>query len=283
MRSISLPRPGLLVIAAAFAAAPLSAQTPAPITPPGGGTIVTAVPSPSAAPTVINPAGGGTIVTATPVPTAAPAVIKPSNGGSIVTKAPAPSAAPAVIKPSDGGEIVRVPPTPTPAPVTALAAAAVAHERRLVRDIQQNSDNVKSKGNFGSQLWLITDADFFLSWRKREMPTIAPIEIAVRGQPVYTAIIFYGAGRDEKGLTNVTYDVTVRRPDNTVYTVSNGLIGFQNLGPTDEKQLLLGRNYVGINISQTDPAGLYTVEAMVHDNIGRADLSLIQHFVVQPN
>ncbi len=237
------PLPRLIFALAAFAAAPLAAQTPTPV------------------PAVINPPGGGTIVTATPAPTSIPAVIQPTDGGTIVTATP----------------------TPTPAAVTTLAAAALVHERRLVRDVQNNTDNIKSKGNFGAQLWLINDADFFLNWRKPETPAIRPVEIAVRGQALYTAIVFYGAGRDDKGLSNVSYDITVRRPDNSVYTLSRDLVGFQNLGATDDKQLYLGRNYVSINIGPADPAGLYTVETNVHDNIGRTELPLVQHFVVQPN
>ena len=156
------------------------------------------------------------------------------------------------------------------------------HERRLVRDVQQNTDNIKSKGNFGAQLWLISDANFFENWHKPEIPAIAPVAIVLRGQPAYTPIIFYGPARDTGGLSNVSYDITVRRPDASVYSQNMGLVGFQNLGPADDKVILLGRNYATITVAEGDPNGLYTVEAVVHDNVGKVDLSLVQHFVVQP-
>ena len=215
--------------------------------------------------------------------TPAPTPITAPDGGTIITAAPTATPIPATLTPSQGGTIINATPTPTPAPVSLGAAAAVVHERRLVRDVQQNTDNIKSQGNFGAQLYLIIDADFFLNWRKPETPTIAPISIAVRGQSVFSAIVFYGATRDSKGLANVSYDVTVRRPDKSVYSTSPGLVGFQDLATADDKALQLGRNYVSINVGTGDPAGLYTVEAVVHDNISRVELPLVQHFVVQPN
>lgn len=332
---------------AVTAAAPLQAQTPTPavITPPGGGVILTGTPTPTPPARVVPEGGGAVITTSTPMPTAparvlpadggavstiatpmptAPARVLPAGGGAVSTIATPMPTAPARVLPAGGGAVstiatpmptapARVAPvgggivtttstplptppttvttgdggvvstlaTPAPVPLAPMTALAVAHERRLVREVQQNTDNIKSKANFGAQLWLITDADFFLNWRKPETPALVPISIALRGQPVYTAIIFYGSAKDEKGLENVSYDVTVRRPDNSVYAESKDLVGFQNLGP-DERQLQLGRNYLAINLAATDPAGLYTVETVVHDNNGRIDLPLVQHFVVQP-
>ena len=66
--------------------------------------------------------------------------------------------------------------------------------------MQSNTDNIKAVGNFGAQLYLIDDANFFVDWRKPETPSIAPIELAVRGQPLYTAIIFYGEAKDDRRL-----------------------------------------------------------------------------------
>ena len=212
--------------------------------------------TPTPTPKVITPPGGGTITTATPTPL--PSASVPLANGTIITA------------------------TPTPIPLSPATANAVAHERRLVRDVQQNTDNIKSKGNFGAQLWLIADGDFFQNWRKPEIPNIVPISTAIRGQSIYTPIIFYGPTRDDKGLSNVSYDITVRRPDKSVYSTSTALVGFQGLGPADDRLIILGRNYATITIGANDPAGLYTVEAVVHDNISRVDLPLVQQFVVQP-
>ena len=159
--------------------------------------------------------------------------------------------------------------------------AVLSHFRRLIRDVQSSSDNIKAVGNFGAQLYLIDDANFFVDWRKPETPSIAPIDLAVRGQPLYTAIIFYGEAHDNGGLANVSYDVTVFRPDGTTYNKRESMIGYQALAPTNDRELQLGRNYLSIVVEADAPAGIYTVEVVVHDKVGRVDLPLKQTFVVK--
>ncbi len=159
--------------------------------------------------------------------------------------------------------------------------AVASHFRRLIRDVQTSSDNIKAVGNYGAQLYLVADAAFFQDWRKPETPSITPIDLAVRGQPLYTAIIFYGEARDNGGLANVSYDVTVRRPDGSIYDQRDSMIGYQALAPTSDRELQLGRNYLSIVIGNDDPAGTYTVEVTVHDKVGRVDLPLKQTFVVR--
>ena len=122
---------------------------------------------------------------------------------------------------------------------------------------------------------------FFDDWRKPTTPTIDPVTIVQRGQTISTVVIFYGTGRDSKGTCNVHYDVIVKRPNGSVYDRRDDLVGWQDLAPTSDRQLMLGRDFVTINISLDDPAGLYTVEASVRDNVSRQDLPLKQTFVVQ--
>ena len=176
------------------------------------------------------------------------------------------------------------PPT-APVPPTQEAVrtqgAAISHVRRLIRDVQSNTDNIKASGNFGAQLYLIDDNNFFQDWRKPETPSITPVGLALRGQPLFTAIIFYGEARDQGGLGNVNYDVTVHRPDGSIYDKRDAMIGYQALAPTDERQLQLGRNYLSIVIGNDDPAGTYTVEVLVRDKVSRAELPLKQTFVVK--
>ncbi len=177
-------------------------------------------------------------------------------------------------------------PAPTPQVGGALGSnasqiKAVGRIRQLVRDVETNSDNIKSKGSFGAQLWLVAGQQFFQDWRKPDSPTIVPVEIAPRGDDFYTVVIFYGMARDAGGLSNVSYDVTVHRPDGTVYSEKKDLVGWQDLSPTDLRSLELGRDRVALNIATEDPVGLYTVDVLVHDNVGRVDLPLKQTFVVQ--
>ena len=176
------------------------------------------------------------------------------------------------------------PPAASPAaspPPALIPAATLPNLHRIVRDLKANTDNVKSQGNFGAQLWLIADARFFQDWRKPDSPSIDPLETAVRGQPIFTALIFYGPARDPKGQSSVSYDLVVRRPDGSVYSEHKDLVGYQAATPADERMLTLGRDHLNINLGPDDPAGKYTVEATVRDNVGAASVFLRKDFMVQ--
>ena len=176
------------------------------------------------------------------------------------------------------------PPNPPVQPTEQAArtqGSVTSHFRRLIRDVQSNTDNIKAVGNYGAQLYLVADATFFQDWRKPESPTITPIDLAVRGQPLYTVIIFYGEASDNGGLANISYDITVRRPDGSIYDKRDSMVGFQGLAPTNDRELQLGRSYLSIVVGNDDPAGIYTVEVNVHDKVARVDLPLKQTFVVK--
>lgn len=204
--------------------------------------------------------------TTTPTPASLRPTVSPTPSGSGVTVLPEPTATPGKPFVPDS-EAIR-------------GQTAVTAVRRLMRDVQSNTDNIKAVGNFGAQLYLIMDETFYQEWRKPETPTITPAQLVVRGQTLYTAVIFYGPARDDKGLCQVTYDITVKRPDSSVSVDRKGMIGWQNLAP-DERELMLGRNYLPVTVAPTDPVGIYTVEMIVHDSVGRVDLPLKQTFAVQ--
>ncbi|MBE7211430.1 MAG: hypothetical protein INR65_10470 [Gluconacetobacter diazotrophicus] len=165
--------------------------------------------------------------------------------------------------------------TPPSAPVP---AAILPNTHRLTRDLKADTDNIKSQGNFGAQLWLVADPQFFQNWRKPDSPSLDPVEAAVRGQPLYTVIVFYGPARDAKSQASVTYDLVVRRPDGSVYAENKDLVGCQSPAPADERMLCLGRDHLNITLAPDDPAGKYTIEATVRDNVGKAAVTLKQAF-----
>lgn len=172
-------------------------------------------------------------------------------------------------------------PAPPSGPVAARAAVDATRTRRMVRAVNENTDNIKANGIFGAQLWMVQGRQFFEDWKKPEAPSIDPVDIVQRGEEIYTVVLFYGTARDGGGLSNVTYDIVVKRPNGTIYNRRDDAIGFQNLAPSDDRQVQLGRDSLGITIGLDDPAGLYTVTATVRDNVGRANLALTQHFVVR--
>ena len=86
-------------------------------------------------------------------------------------------------------------PTPTPGgpvlPSPDVARAqdgAISHVRRLIRDVQSNTDSIKAVGNFGAQLYLIDDADFYQNWKKPETPTLTPVQLGLPSSTTTSAV-----------------------------------------------------------------------------------------------
>ncbi len=147
-----------------------------------------------------------------------------------------------------------------------------------------DSSAMKTKNGFGAQLWLIDDQRFFEEWNK---PTpgveIKPVNRAARGKPLSAVIIFTGATAGTNGLCDVTGSITVRKPDGDKYGDITGANFWRELPPPKAGELQLGVQSLGMIIEDQDPAGTYTVDATVVDNIAGTALTLTTEFVVDEN
>src|SRR6266571_1134400 len=143
-----------------------------------------------------------------------------------------------------------------------------------------DTPNMKSKGEFGAQLFLTESAQFFEDWNKPETPKLTTLEKPRRNVPIFTAILFVDPGIDASGAANVTCDITVRKPDGTVYGEQKDVVGWKGkyIAPAHNLQLTEGR--MGIRIEPQDPSGIYTVEVLVRDNIRKIELPLKTTFAI---
>jgi hypothetical protein len=152
---------------------------------------------------------------------------------------------------------------------------------------------------FCAQLWLLGERGFFAEAQKGHgLPAFAPVRVAPRNRAFFAAVFFGNAAvagvvaPDPRVgmMTNVSYDIAVHRPDGTLYSEKLGLVG--GSGPVAEAAvggtssaapalLRVGRDYLGIVIEPGDPAGTYTVEAVVRDLVGRVELKLKTEFQVE--
>jgi hypothetical protein len=80
---------------------------------------------------------------------------------------------------------------------------------------------------------------------------------------------------------DVTFETIIRKPDGSLYADQKDMIGAQ--GPIDPspKALQLARDYEGVLIEPKDPAGVYTVEVVVKDNVKKVELRLMRRFTVE--
>ncbi|HEY5296935.1 MAG TPA: hypothetical protein VIK59_03330 [Verrucomicrobiae bacterium] len=134
---------------------------------------------------------------------------------------------------------------------------------------------------FGVQFALTEDESLFANWDKPAPPHYTPIFIARRGVPIFTVVVFAGVGLQKDGSANVTFDAVIHKPDGSIYGRQTDMVGVQGRIDPSPKTLQLCRDYMGIRIEPKDPAGTYTVEVFVKDNIKKLELHLKRTFIVE--
>ncbi len=138
----------------------------------------------------------------------------------------------------------------------------------------------KARAGFGAMLLLIDDKKFFEDWKKPTPPRFTTITNATRMVPIYATVIFAGAGRKADGETHVTCDVTIRKPDGSVYGEQKELIATQSREAQPSSALQLAQNNLAVHIEPHDPTGTYIVEVIVRDKVKKVDLRLKERFTV---
>jgi hypothetical protein len=134
---------------------------------------------------------------------------------------------------------------------------------------------------FGVQFALTENESLFADWDKPVPPHYTPTSAARRGVPIFTVVIVSGAGVQNDGTADVTLDAVVRKPDGSVYGRQKDMVGVRGRIDPSQKALQLCRDYMGIRIEPKDPAGTYTAEVVVRDNVKKRELHLKRTFTVK--
>jgi hypothetical protein len=134
---------------------------------------------------------------------------------------------------------------------------------------------------FGIQFALTEDESFFDNWDTPAPPHLRPISVARREVPIYTVVVFAGAGLRKEGTAAVTFDAIARKPDGSIYGEQKDIIGAQGVIDPSPKVLHLVQQYFAIRIEPKDPAGTYTVEVIVTDHVKKLQLRAVRKFTVE--
>ncbi len=94
------------------------------------------------------------------------------------------------------------------------------------------------------------------------------------------AIIFINAGVNDKGNTNITYDIKITKPDGTIYADIPNLNVWNRKSP---KRNILGlsEGYLKIKMEPEDLIGNYKVDVIVREKIKQVDLALSLEYKVE--
>jgi hypothetical protein len=147
---------------------------------------------------------------------------------------------------------------------------------------QEDTEWMKSSGDFGAQLLLIGDEkEFIKRWETPskivEFTTVSEIN---RGEPLITPVIFSGCQAGESGRCNVSGDFKILRPDGTTYADMPQVDIWQNRPPPPDGILELGVGYIKVIIEPEDPDGTYTVQVRITDHVQNASFVLTRTFTV---
>ncbi len=111
---------------------------------------------------------------------------------------------------------------------------------------------------------LIDERGFFDEWQKPEMPKIKPVDTYRRGDEVIPILIFSTSAKDQNGNADLTYDITIRKPDGSVYGHQEKLTVWQG-APAPMMHLV--KQPLVIRLERTDPLGIYTISTTVFENV----------------
>lgn len=132
-------------------------------------------------------------------------------------------------------------------------------------------------GEFSALLFVTDDLNFRGRWAAlpiTDAPDVSTVSRLPRGREAELELVFTGMGLDSGLNAEVTWDVTVLRPDGTAYAEFKDLPALRGRRPT-RYMVTLAEAAVRISFDPPDPAGVYTVRATVRDRVGnrRVDLS----------
>jgi len=144
--------------------------------------------------------------------------------------------------------------------------------------------NVDMQGEqgFEAQLVLVGDPNLFKEWNEpKEGVRISPIDKANKGDKFFISVLFKNCGTNEKGECDVTYDINMKDPNGGVHVGLTNAAGWKMLPGPQKDDVQLGSAYLVWVADESEPSGLYEVEAVVRDNIKNIELTLTESIDIQ--
>ena len=149
-----------------------------------------------------------------------------------------------------------------------LPSMAIAGWLNKQGEPMPDSENRKSKGDFGAHLVLVGDEEeLFRSWDIPSDPVYLKTIDSVKINDFITAVvIFSGCKADKNGNCNVTMKFRVVQPDNKDYTKTPPMEVWVNKPAPTGYSLQLSVDYLKIQIEPGEQLGKYIIYTQVTDN-----------------
>ena len=134
----------------------------------------------------------------------------------------------------------------------------------------------KAKQGFGVQLLLTKNESFFTEWLSPTPPKLEVTSTATAGETVYSVLLFFGAGKDKKGNSKVTFSGHVTAPDGKVIQEFKDAIALDGPYSGSPYDLSLSVGYARISMAKEGGKGTYSLEITVTDHIKKLSIPLVQ-------
>ncbi|MGB5105268.1 MAG: hypothetical protein WBP29_08760 [Candidatus Zixiibacteriota bacterium] len=154
--------------------------------------------------------------------------------------------------------------------ITTIAALVVCSQVLLAAQ----TDSLVSQFNYDRDelsfvAALTNDTNFIRDWDKPETPKLRTEDTYRRGDYVYPLIILSTTINDKSGNPNLTYDISVTKPDGSIYGEYKKLRLWQDY-PAPLTHLI--QQPLIIRLEPVDPLGTYKVKMIVHENVREREI-----------
>jgi hypothetical protein len=147
-----------------------------------------------------------------------------------------------------------------------------------------DTESQKSVAGFGGVLVVTPDEDWEEKWNTP--PEIAPHfsggSAVERGGKLFILTIYTNPKLDNSGMANVTIDIDVERPDGSTSTHAEGAVCFQGEFRGPPHNVHLCGPVIGFIGEPSDPAGTWSVQITLTDNIRKVSMPLATSFELLP-
>jgi len=129
-----------------------------------------------------------------------------------------------------------------------------------------DTENRKTKDDFGAELLITDNINFYEDWKKPETPNIAIAGRAQIGKTVIPLVIYVNPKLDEKKNIDVTCDFTIIRPDGSIAQEIPDVPCGSGEVNVPQYNLLLSRSELRWSADKGDPTGKWKFNVTVKDN-----------------
>jgi hypothetical protein len=162
-----------------------------------------------------------------------------------------------------------------------LLMSPVQGSAQLMKDGKPvTGPNIGTARGFTAQLWITEHEDFFQKFAEGGDVKFDGTTEVRRGVPVFLTFFITGPGIDTSGAADVTADIVIRKPDGSVYFEGKDAPCWGGKYQYSPESTQVADAKIKLRIETGDPAGKYSIEAIVHDKIKKVDLTLKKTFDV---